>query len=185
MVDLNTDFTLVIHSSSVIYGEEVDHGRFPLLKHAPADALTLLAKQLCIAAKDSGNEDLKKKRTMAQPNNDIDDVFTYTLNWWGQIHVIENNSDRSVIYIRDYSDSELLLNSRGKHRTEDVIPTGKCQVVNVMTAQMPDADWQVIPKKHLRIATTESQKLHEPEVTENFEGLHGTRPILILQPPQT
>ena len=57
-----------------------------------------------------------------QESADGQKAVTYSLLWWGEILVIENNTDQPGGYQRDYRLSKYLLYSRGDQLTKDCIP---------------------------------------------------------------
>ena len=76
-VALNMDFNLVIHSSNVIYGNEINNtiSQYRTLSHAPADVLIMLAKQLCLEARRDQNSQFINTRRITEVCRDYRKLF--------------------------------------------------------------------------------------------------------------
>lgn len=167
-LEFNKDFVLTIHSSGLVITEEVDtaSGHF---KYLIADTIIQLAIDKGIS------------------KNLYPDLKTYSLNWCGEIFVVENNSSKQYSYIEcDYTGRSHLLTSRGDFKTLDSIPPKHRQVIAVLSPQDSRHGWSF--SRQMKSSQSKDKYLpsnwgagsrieHKPLITLQLSGLHDPRPF--------
>uniref|UniRef100_K1PA48 Calpain-D n=1 Tax=Magallana gigas TaxID=29159 RepID=K1PA48_MAGGI len=109
-------YTLSIHSSVQLhFVEEVNASSFAELMYASADALITLAKQSKI--KENG-----VKISDIDAFNIADGVYYVKFRFYGQMCVFINETTEGYSYLRNYGDSEYILDVRNRRNTLDYIP---------------------------------------------------------------
>ncbi|XP_052719563.1 calpain-15-like isoform X2 [Crassostrea angulata] len=161
-------YTLSMHSSVQLhFVEEVNASSFPELMYASADALITLAKQSKI--KENG-----VKISDIDAFNIADGVYYVKFWFYGQMCVFINETTEGYSYLRNYRDSEYILDVRNRRNTLDYIPHKSGRVINIVTPQNPETSWTIATQSDYK----KSEPLESsPPVPDTLKGLLTPRPI--------
>ncbi|KAJ8298501.1 hypothetical protein KUTeg_025032 [Tegillarca granosa] len=165
---MNRDFILTIHSSMMVFTDEIDTQMMPGFNHLLADCVI----QLCLD---------KGKAEELQPG-----LVQYSLSLGGGIFMIENTSIDKFARVKcDYSKSSYLIANRGDYLTKDCVPPGHRQIIAVLSPLDSTMGWSsqrlisyvLHPKRGLQREWAPAGVEHVPEITDELAGLYSPRQI--------